>query len=145
MSMTSRFSRQSASLGKSGVHCVVELEAYRQLRRKVNRLLYLALTNSVTTSEMHQQLRLGVAEFGTHLARQLVHSLQRENQEERQALVWLLTLLNEPESIPLLQQMSLNHQLPSTVRLSASFALAGMGATREVYEPSRGRRLYAIS
>ena len=94
---------------------------------------------------MRQYLLLSVAQFGKLFATQLVRSLQRDDQQERQAIVWLLTLLNEQETIAPLQQMSRNERLPRSIRLSASLALAGMGATKEMTDNSRRVRLYAIS
>ena len=124
---------------------IVELETHRQLRLKVSELLRLVNDPTVTTSEMHQHLLCYKAIFGNHLATRLVHSLHRGNATERQSIVWLLTLLNEADAIPPLQRMSGNKHLPRTVRLSASLALAGMGATPEIRDERRSERLYAIS
>ena len=124
---------------------IVELESRRQLRHRIHELIQLASSSSIPTSEMRQHLLLGVAQFGKLFATQLVRSLQRDDQQERQAIVWLLTLLNEQETIPSLQQMSRNERLPRSIRLSASLALAGMGATKEMTDNNRRVRLYAIS
>lgn len=124
---------------------IVELESRRQLRHRIHELIQLASSSSIPTSEMRQHLLLGVAQFGKLFATQLVRSLQRDDQQERQAIVWLLTLLNEQETIPPLQQMSRNERLPRSIRLSASLALAGVGATKEVTDDSRRVWLYAIS
>jgi len=124
---------------------IVELESRRQLRHRIHELIQLASSSSIPTSEMRQYLLLGVAQFGKLFATQLVRSLQRDDQQERQAIVWLLTLLNEQETIPSLQQMSRNERLPRSIRLSASLALAGMGATKEMTDNNRRVRLYAIS
>ncbi len=124
---------------------IVELECRRQLRHRIHELIQLASSSSIPTSEMRQHLLLGVAQFGKLFATQLVRSLQRDDQQERQAIVWLLTLLNEQETIPPLQQMARNERLPRSIRLSASLALAGMGATKEMTDNSRRVRLYAIS
>lgn len=123
---------------------IVELESRRQLRQKVNELVRLSNDSTVTTSEMQQQLQHGVAIFGNQLARQLVRSLQCDDTRRRQHIVWLLTLLNEKDVIPLLQFTSLNKRLPRAIRLSASLALAGMGATAEVTDNYQRERLYAI-
>jgi hypothetical protein len=123
---------------------IVELESRRQLRYRIHELIQLATSSSITTSEMRQHLRLGVAQFGKRFARQLVRSLQRDDFHERQSIVWLLTLLNEQETIPLLQHTSTNERLPRSVRLSASLALAGMGATKEMTDKNRRPGLYAI-
>ena len=124
---------------------IVELESRRQLRHRIHELIQLSSSSSIPTSKMRHHLLLGVAQFGKLFATQLVRALQRDDQQERQALVWLLTLLNEQETIAPLQQMSLNERLPRSVRLSASLALAGMGATKEMTDNSRRVRLYAIS
>ena len=110
---------------------IVELEFHRQLRQKVNELIVLSNDARCTTSEMQQQLLLATTRFGHQLTTQLVRSLQCNDPLRRQHIVWLLTLLNDKESIPLLQHMSHNEQLSRSVRLSASLALAGMEATPE--------------
>ena len=125
---------------------IVELESRRQLRQKVNELIGLSNDLTLTTSEMRQQLLLGVAMFGKQLAMQLVRSLQSDDVQKRQNIVWLLTVLDNEETIPLLQRMSLNERVPRSVRLSASLALAGMGATAETMQQDNQHiRLYAIS
>ena len=113
---------------------IVELETRRQLRLKVNELLRLVNDPTLTTSEMQRHLRSNTAIFGKQLATQLVHALQRGDSHERQSIVWLLTLLNEAASIQPLRRMSGNRRLPRAVRLSASLALAGKGATNEKQE-----------
>lgn len=123
---------------------IVELESRRHLRRRVHELIQYANCSSLTTSEMQHQLLLDVATFGNKLATQLVRSLNRDNLQERQSIVWLLTLLNDRETIPLLQRMAHDTRLSRVVRLSASLTLAGMGATTEVQEHYQRRRLYAI-
>ena len=120
------------------------LESRRQLHQKVTELIRLAHDASLTTSEILQQLLLGAATFGHRLTMQLVRSLHRDDHNERQSIVWLLTLLNDREAITPLQHMSRNERLPRLVRLSASLTLAGMGATAEMIEDRR-TRLYAIS
>jgi len=124
---------------------IVELETRRQLRLRVNELLRLVNDPTLTTSEMQQHLLYHKARFGKQLATQLVHSLPRSDQNERQSIVWLLTLLNEAASVTPLRCMSGNKQLPRPVRLSASLALAGMGVTPEMLDERRQPRLYAIS
>ena len=123
---------------------IVELESRRHLRQRVYELIRLAHGSSLTTSEIQQQLLRDVALFGNKLATQLVRSLNRDNSQERQSIVWLLTLLHNEETIPLLQRTALDTRLSRGVRLSASLALAGMGATTEVQEHYQRRRLYAI-
>jgi hypothetical protein len=123
---------------------IVELDARRQLRQRVNELIRLCNDSTLNTSEMRHQLLLGVAEFGKQLAAQLVRSLQSDDPMKRQNVVWLLILLNETETIPLLQHMSQNERIPRSIRLSASLALAGMGATTESSEYNPRIRLYAI-
>jgi HEAT repeat protein len=123
---------------------IVELESRRQLHRKVNELIELVNDPTTTTSEMRQQLLQGVATFGNLFAIQLVRSLHCEDHNERQSVVWLLTLLDDQTTIPLLQQLSHDERQPWPIRLSAALALAGMGATAEMRADSRRIRLYAI-
>ncbi|HEV2580557.1 MAG TPA: hypothetical protein VGT44_06855 [Ktedonobacteraceae bacterium] len=125
---------------------IVELDTRRQLRLKVNELIRLVNDPMLTTSEIQAHLLHGAATYGNLFAAQLVRSLHRNDLQERQSLVWLLTLLNDETTIPLLSRMSRNVQMPRPVRLSASLALAGLGATTALIEAnSRRPRLYAIS
>jgi len=123
---------------------IVELESLRQLRQKVNELIRLSYDSTLTTSEMQQRLLQGVATFDNQLATRLVRSLQSDDQLERQHIVWLLTLLDDKETIPLLQRMSQNERLSRHVRLSASLVLAGLGATAESAAHYQRKHLYAI-
>jgi HEAT repeat protein len=123
---------------------VVELESRRQLRRKVNEMIELVDDPTITTSDMREQLLLGAATFGDQFAIQLVRSLHRDDQHERQSIVWLLTLLDDQTTIPLLEQMSRDERQSRSIRLSAALALAGMGATAEMIDDDTWRkRLYA--
>jgi len=121
------------------------LESRRHLRQKVNELIGLCNVTSLTTSEIREQLLLGVATYGTSFATQLVRSLHSDDTQKRQHIVWLLTLLNDPETVPLLQHLSLDERFSRSVRLSASLALAGMGVTAEDIDKHNRVRLYAIS
>ncbi len=145
----SRLFQQEAEANAHQHHWnVVELEVLesrRQIRLKVNELIQLAANSTLTTGEIRQQLLLGAATFGNHFAAQLVRSLQRDDLHERQSIVWLLTLLNDAETVTPLQHMSHNTRLPRPIRLSAALALAGMGATAESRQENRRVRLYAIS
>ena len=123
---------------------IVELDSRRQLRQKVNELIRLSYDSTTTTSEMQQQLLQSVAMFGNQLATRLVRSLQSDDQLKRQHIVWLLTLLDDKETFPLLQRMSQNERLSRPVRLSASLALAGMGATAESAAYYQRKHLYVI-
>jgi len=123
---------------------IVELDSRRQLRQKVNELIRLSYDSTTTTSEMQQQLLQSVAMFGNQLATRLVRSLQSDDQLKRQHIVWLLTLLDDKETIPLLQCMSQNERLCRAVRLSASLALAGMAATAESAAHYQRKHSYAI-
>ena len=123
---------------------IVELDSRRQLRQKVNELIRLSYDSTTTTSEMRQQLLQSVAMFGNQLATRLVRSLQNDDQLKRQHIVWLLTLLDDKETIPLLQRMSQNERLCRPVRLSASLALAGMAATAESAAHYQRKHSYAI-
>ncbi len=124
---------------------IVELESRKQLRQTVNDLIELAGYSLLTTNEIRQQLLRGVAMFHEQFATQFVRALQSEDSQKQQSIVWLLTLLNDKETIPLLERISLNKRLPRSVRLSASLALAGMGATAECADHQQRKRLYAIS
>ena len=124
---------------------IVELESHRQFRQTVNELIKNTNTVGITTSDLLQQLKECRTIYGTRFTTQLVRALHRENAQERQAVVSLLTLLDDPNTIPQLQHISHSKQYPRSIRLSASLALAGMGATRETTEDSRRVRLYAIS
>ncbi len=124
---------------------IVELESHRQLRQKTNELIQLANTTRITTSDMQQRLHLCTHLFGNRFATQLVRSLSRDDTQERQSVVWLLTLLNDKNTIPPLQLLSCNERLPRSIRLAASLALAGMGATKEVTKDHKRVRMYAIS
>ena len=108
---------------------IVELESRRKLRQQVNDLIGMAGHSTLTTSEIRQQLLQSVATFGQIFATQLVRSLQRDDARERQSVVWLLTILNDPNTTAPLQHMKHNTRLSRSVRLSASLALAGMGIT----------------
>lgn len=119
------------------------LESRRHLHYKVNELIRLANDPSLSTSEIREHLLHDRATFGPRLTMQLVRSLHRDDSDERQSIVWLLTVLNDRDAITPLQYMSRNKRLPRLVQLSASLALAGMGATKEMIEDQR-RRLYAI-
>ncbi len=124
---------------------IVELESHRQFRQTVNELIKNTNTAGITTSDLLQQLEYYRTLYDTRFMTQLVRALYRENAQERQAVVSLLTLLNDPNTIPQLQYMSHSKQYPRAIRLSASLALAGMGATREMTDDFRRVRLYAIS
>ncbi|HYL45236.1 MAG TPA: HEAT repeat domain-containing protein [Ktedonobacteraceae bacterium] len=123
---------------------IVELESRRQLRQKINELIGQSYNSTLTTSEMRDQLLRGAAAFGNSFATQLVRSLQCDDPQKRQHIVWLLTLLDNKESIPLLQRLSHDKRLSRPVRLSAALALAGMGATAETIDTQPRVRLYAI-
>lgn len=125
---------------------IVELNSRRQLRLKVSELIRYVNDPTLTTSDMREHLQCARASFGSQLAIQLVRSLHRSDPQERQSVVWLLTLLNDTTAVAPLMRMSHNPQLPRAVRLSASLVLAGMGKTPAMIEAqSRPPRLYAIS
>ena len=107
------------------------LESRRHLRQKVNELIRLATNSSASTEEIQRQLSLSLTEFGAQLSSQLLRSLNRDDLQERQSIVWLLILLNDAQTIAPLQHISLDKCIPRSIRLSASLALAGMGATAE--------------
>ncbi|HLG74945.1 MAG TPA: hypothetical protein VKX46_00945 [Ktedonobacteraceae bacterium] len=111
---------------------VVELEPHKQLRHTIRELLRLTLESNLTTHDIQQHLQSSLATFGPRFTRQLVRSLQREDEDERAAIVWLLTVLNDTEAIPHLQMLGRQKHVPHPIRLSAALALAGMNATREI-------------
>ena len=138
-----RLFQQSATISEGWN--IVELESHRQFRQTVNELIKNTSITGITTDDLRQQLEECKALYGTRFSIQLVRALQRENAQERQAVVSLLTLLNDSNTLPQLQHISQSKHYSRSIRLSASLALAGMGATREVTEDSRRVRLYAIS
>ncbi|HLX40960.1 MAG TPA: hypothetical protein VKR42_10515 [Ktedonobacteraceae bacterium] len=121
------------------------LESRRQLRQKVNELIGLCNSSTLTTSEIRHQMLLGVTSFGDQLATQLVRSLLCDDLQKRQNIVWLLTVLHDASTIPPLQRIALNTRLSRSIRLSAALALAGIGATAELRENIPTRQIYAIS
>ncbi len=128
---------------------IVALESRRQLRCKVQELIRRASGSNMTTDEIRQHLLLYMETYGKIFALHLVRSLQCDDAQERQSIVWLLTVLNDPETIEPLEQMAQNESLSRAIRLAASLALTGMGVPRDQYESSlkycRRARLYAIS
>ena len=121
------------------------LESRRHLRLKVNELIRLATHSSASTEEIKRYLSLSLTGFGAQLPSHLLRSLIRDDPQERQSIVWLLILLNDSQTIAPLRNISIDKRLPRSIRLSASLALAGMGATAEANENYRRTRLYAIS
>lgn len=127
---------------------IVELESHRQFRHKINELIHIASASTMTTNDVQQHLHALQATYSHRLSPQLVRAIHREDIQERQTVVWLLTLLNEQQqqhAIPLLRHIVHNKQYKRAIRLSASLALAGMGATEEIQRPPKRMHLYAIS
>lgn len=122
----------------------MELKTRRQVRQKIVELLDLSSDLTMTTSEIRQQLSVSLADFGSDFTTQLVRSLERDDEAERQSIVWLLTVLDDPTCILPLQEMARNERLSRAIRLSASLTLAGLGVTAETIERNRRVRLYAI-
>ena len=120
------------------------LESRRQLRQTVIELIRLATKSNASTEEIQRQLSLNQTRFGAQLSAQLLRSLTRDDPQERHSIVWLLILLNDAQTIAPLQHISQDECIPRSIRLSASLALAGMGATAETNENCRRIRLYAI-
>ncbi|GCE17509.1 HEAT repeat domain-containing protein [Dictyobacter kobayashii] len=123
---------------------VLELESRKNLHSKIHELIELTNNSTLSTSDLHHHLRHCQAQYGKHFTSQLVRSLQRTDVVEREAVVWLLTQLQDPNAIPPLQKLVRHPQQSRAVRLSAALALAGMGATKEMLA-TRPPRLYAIS
>jgi uncharacterized protein with gpF-like domain len=124
---------------------IVAFESHRQLRDAISELIYLTTSSTLTTHDLQQRLKQHRATFGSRFTTHLIRALLRTDQDERDAVVWLLTQYNEKEAIAPLQKMAQNERLSRSVRLSASLALAGMGATQEMQDIPRRMLLYAIS
>jgi hypothetical protein len=125
---------------------VITLESHKQLRCKVQQLIRLAGASNMTTEEIRQHLQLYIETYGRSFTLHLVRMLQSDDEQERQSIIWLLTVLNDADTIAPLEQMTRDETLSCLVRLAAGLALAGMGVLRD--EPSvrhQRLRLYAIS
>jgi hypothetical protein len=148
-----RQSQHTAGISNASEHNqnIVAFESHRHVRDAISELIYLTTSSTLTTSDLHHRLNLHKATFGNRFTTQLVRALLHTDEDERDALIWLLTQFNERETIAPLQQIAQNKRLTRSVRLSASLALAGMGATREMQDIEdrqdipRRARLYAIS
>jgi hypothetical protein len=121
------------------------LESRRHLRQKVTELIQLATNTGTSTEEIQRYLSSIRARFGAQLSSQLLRSLNRDDPQERQSIVWILTLLNDAQTVEQLRHISLDEHFPRSIRLSASLALAGIDAATETAENNRRNRLYAIS
>ena len=124
---------------------IVAFESRRHLRDTISELIDLTNNSTLTTSDLQQRLNEQNATFGERFLTHLIRALLRPDQDERDAVVWLLIQLNAQETLAPLHQMAQNEHLSRPVRLSASLALAGMGATHEMQDIPRRSRLYAIS
>jgi HEAT repeat protein len=125
---------------------VITLESHKQLRCKVQQLIRLAGASNMTTEEIRQHLQLYIETYGRSFALHLVRMLQSDDEQERQSIVWLLTVLNDANTIAPLEQMTRDETLSRAVRLAAGLALAGMGVLRNESSARRQRvRLSAIS
>ena len=140
------FQKEANSIELSGNIVELEvLESRRHLRQKVNGLIRLATNTGASTEEIQHYVSSILTEFGAQLSSQLLRSLNCDDPQERQSIVWLLTLLNDAQTIERLRHISLDEHFPRSIRLSASLALAGMDATTEIAKNYRRNRLYAIS
>ena len=136
---------------------IVELESHKQLHRYIDETIQLCTDYTATRSDLQQRLSYGCSHFGKRFTHHLIYSLHRKDHDERQSVVWLLTLLNDQEALPTLRHMAHDKRLPRSIRLSASLTLAGMRATPEMSDHHRRDqrdgldkgnkhvRLYAIS
>jgi len=122
---------------------IVELESHRQLLQQIDALIGLLQTTSCTRSAISQRLQQLTTQFGERFARYLVRALRHAEHDDRHDIVWLLTVLDDPATIGPLQRLAHNKRLPRAVRLSASLALAGQGATAEMQSVKK-TRLYAM-
>lgn len=127
---------------------IVELESRRQLRHNVHEVINLTLNSDLTTDELRHLLHCGITTFGKPFITQLVRSLQCDDAQQREAVVFLLTVLNDADTHSPLQKMAQNESLSRAIRLSAALALCGMGVQRDDASQNRQRvrspRLYAI-
>jgi hypothetical protein len=126
---------------------IVELESHRQFRQRIYELVQLAHESDLPTSDVRQHIRSLQDTYPHRFTPQLVRALHREDAQERQAVVWLLTLLDDEQqqiAIPLLQRLAHDKHQARALRLSASLALAGMNATEETNRQPYRKRLYAI-
>ena len=142
-----RQSQQLAGTSNASGHTqnIVAFESHRHLRDTISELIYLTTNSTLTTSDLQKRLNVHKTTFGSRFTTQLVRALLHTDEDEREAVTWLLTQLNDQEAIAPLQQIAQNKHLSRLVRLSASLALAGMGATQEMQDIPRRVQLYAIS
>lgn len=142
-----RQSQHRAGISNASEHNqnIVAFESHRHLRDTITELIYLTTSSTLTTSDLQHHLNQHKATFGNRFTTHLVRALLHTEQDERKAVIWLLTQFNDSETIAPLQQIAQNKHLSRSTRLSASLALAGMGATHEMQDIPRRIRLYAIS
>jgi hypothetical protein len=139
------FQQEAANTGHDQSWNIVELESRRDLRQKIDECIHATLSNALSTSELQQSLSFLQEHYNLRFITLLVHCLYTKDAEKRQAVVQLLTILQAPEAIPQLEALVQSQHLPRSLRLSASLALAGMGATPETQPKSKPLRNYAIS
>src|SRR5437667_5498261 len=65
------------------------LESRRHLHQKVNDLIQLATNSNTSTEEIQRHLSLSRKEFGAQLSSQILRSLNCDDPQERQSIVWL--------------------------------------------------------
>jgi hypothetical protein len=123
---------------------VLKLESRKNLHSKIHEFIDLTTNSTLSTSDIQQRLQLCQLQSGKQFSILLVHYLKRTDTAEREAIVWLLTQLQDRDTIPLLQKLTQHQQLSRAVRLSAALALAGLGQTPEMITTARPF-LYAIS
>lgn len=126
---------------------IVELMSHFQLRRSIDELIHLTMDNSLSTTDLSHRVHEYSRLYGSRFSASLVRSLQSHDAATRQSIIWLLTILGDEATVPLLKQLASNQKQSRLIRLSASLALAGMGATPEVAaapSPNKYARLYAI-
>ncbi|HEX4203192.1 MAG TPA: hypothetical protein VHZ51_03130 [Ktedonobacteraceae bacterium] len=123
---------------------IVALESHRALHHRVHEIVRLVIDSDMTTSELQQSIRHDSQQFGSRFHHQLIRSLYLDDEDERKAVIWLLTLLDDWDMVPQLQHITQQRNVPRAVRLAAALVLAGMGATREVEATPQRVRVYAI-
>lgn len=126
---------------------IVEIASRQKIQHSVNQFIYYAHISTAHRQDLERDLFHLIDTYGRRVLTYLVRSLLHHDTDERETIVYLLTLLNDPETIPMLEAVANNEHYRRSIRLSASLALAGMGATRETQsqETIRTVRQYAIS
>lgn len=148
VSLTTLTTSTTSPFSSTNDRNIVELESRRQLRYNVHEVINLTINSDLTTDELRHMLHHGITTFGKSFITQLVRSLQCDDAQQREAVVFLLTALNDADTHTPLQKMAQNESLSRAIRLSAALTLCGMGVQRDQSFNDRQRvrspRLYAV-